>query len=125
MPGKDIAGGWLIANRAATKLNIEPVKAHANFIDHARAEVVRLAQQDCLAESGNVEHIPGCSIVIGVEIISAIENVTSAQRILASEGYVFLGYKVEAVERSGKNAGDSAHFNGVGAIVHWSSGDIA
>src|ERR1700727_635269 len=77
--GENVAGGGFVANGAATEFDVEAVKAHAKLVDHARAEVVRLAQQDCLAECGNVDYIPGCTIVVRVEIISAIEKVTRAQ----------------------------------------------
>ncbi len=58
-----------------------------------------LAQQNCLAQSRDIDNVPCGAIVLGIEKVAAIEDVSRTQVIAAPEGDVFFVYKIETVKR--------------------------
>src|SRR5258708_30850479 len=74
------------------------------------------AQQEHLAQGGNVGRITADRAVAAVEVVAAIEQITGTHRIAGSELAVRAGYKVIPVERSRKRANQAAGFH-IGAAV--------
>ncbi len=89
-----------VANGVSAELHIETAKGNTGFIHHVRAEVVRPASQNSLAQSQNVGYITSSSVVLGVEAVVAVEEIPPHEVIVAAELAINFFNKVKTMARS-------------------------